>query len=184
MTITAPNPYFITARWFGGPQVPKRIVLHSTVTPCDYGWARKVGYFFAHEDNKTSAHYGVDPGEVIQYVPDHRVAYHCGYNENSLAVEMCEYPTLVNALRWLTPKHIKMRRRAQRLTARLCLYYGIPPYFVGVKGLLADKDGVTTHRCMSKAYKQSTHWDPGSWPRRLFMRGVRKHYAYLKAQQA
>jgi N-acetylmuramoyl-L-alanine amidase CwlA len=178
----APHPDLVAARWKGGAQTPKDIVLHSTVTPCDFGWARKVAHFFATEDNKTSAHYIVDPGEVIQCVGDHTVAYHCGFNQDSIAVEMCEFPSLLNLARWLSPKHIMMRKRAQRLVARLCLAYDIPPYYRGVKARLDGKHGVTTHNVMSKAFKQSTHWDPGAWPRRLFMRGVRKRIEVLKAR--
>lgn len=182
-TFSPPHPLYIKAHWFGGDQTPKRIVLHSTVSPCKPGQARATAYFFAHETAKTSAHYCVDPDEVVQCVPDHNVAYHCGYNQDSIGVEMCEYPSW-NLARWFLPNQIKMRRRAQRLVARLCLAYDIPPYFVGVPKLLEGKNGVTTHRCMSKAYKRSTHWDPGAWPRRLFMRGVRKRIAVLKARAA
>lgn len=179
MKYAAPAPPMIAARWRGNPQTPRDIVLHSTVTPCAVGWARRVGLFFAHEDNKTSAHYGVDPGEVIQYVPDHVVAYHCGWNQDSIAVEMCEYPSL-NLARWLDGPHRALRRRAQRLVAELCLAYDIPPYFRGVKARLAGQHGVTTHAVMSKAYKRSVHWDPGAWPRLLFMRGVRREIALIK----
>lgn len=178
---TAPHPFQIPARWYGGSQTPHRIVMHSTVSPCKAGQARAVGYFFAHEDAKTSAHYGVDPEEVVQYVADHHVAYHCGYNQDSIGVEMCEYPSLTNPARWLTPNQIKMRRRAQRLVARLCLAYDIPAQFLTVDELLMGERGITTHNNMSKAFKRSTHWDPGTWPQRLFMRGVRKRIAELQA---
>lgn len=179
-TFGAPDAPLITARWYGGPQVPKRIVLHSTVSPCRDGQARATAHFFAAEDNKTSAHYCVDPSEVIQCVPDHRVAYHCGYNQDSIGVEMCEYPSLTNVARWLTPNQIKMRRRTQRLVAELCLAYDIPARFLTVDRLVAGERGITTHNNMSRAYKRSTHWDPGAWPKRLFMRGVRRHIARIK----
>lgn len=177
-TYAPPSPPLIAARWHGGTQTPKRIVMHSTVSPCEPGAARATAHFFAREENPTSAHYCVDPGEVIQCVPDHVVAYHCGYNQNSIGIEMCEYPAFVvnraNLARWLTPEHRRMKRRAARLVAELCLAYGIPARFVGVRGLLAGENGVTTHACMSRAYKRSTHWDPGAWPRRQFMRQVRR----------
>jgi N-acetylmuramoyl-L-alanine amidase CwlA len=180
MTISAPSPLFVAARWHGGPQTPKRIVLHSTVSPCKPGMARAIAHFFATEDNKTSAHYCVDPDEVVQCVGDHTVAYHCGFNQDSIGVEMCEMPSW-NIARWFTPNQVKMRRRTQRLVARLCLAYDIPPRFLGVKRLLAGEHGITTHNNMSRAYKRSTHWDPGAWPRRLFMRGVRRRIEKLKS---
>jgi N-acetylmuramoyl-L-alanine amidase CwlA len=184
-TYAAPSPLLIPARWHGGSQTPRSIVMHSTVSPCKPGAARATAEFFAREDNPTSAHYCVDPLEVVQCVPDHTVAYHCGYNQDSIGIEMCEYPAFVvnrvNLARWLTPEHRRMKRRAAHLVARLCLAYDIPPYFVGVKGLLAGKHGVTTHACMSKAFKRSTHWDPGAWPRRQFMRQVRRQIALIKS---
>lgn len=179
-TYPAPSPPFIAARWHGGAQTPKRIVLHSTVSPCKPGQARAVAQFFAREDNKTSAHYCVDPDEVVQCVHDHEVAYHCGYNQDSIGVEMCEYPSLLNLARWLAPSQVKMRRRTQRLVAQLCLAYDIPAHFLTVDRLLAGENGITTHNNMSKAYKRSTHWDPGVWPRRMFMRAVRRRIELAK----
>lgn len=180
-----PNPPMIEARWKGGPQVPRDIVIHSAVTPCSPGAARGVGHFFAQHEDKTSAHYGVDTHEVIQYVGDHTVAYHCGWNKDSLAVEMCEYPSLVNMARWWTKPHRQMMTRAVNLVARLCLAYDIPPYYVGAKGLKAGRHGVTTHNAIRLAHPGvTTHWDPGAWPRRLFMRRVRARIAYLKTTEA
>jgi len=175
-----PTPLLIAARWHGGPQTPHRIVMHSTVGPTVAGSARGVAHFFANETNKTSAHYVVDEAEVIQCVPDHTVAYHCGYNQDSIGVEMCDYPSQLNALRWLDPAHRRLKRRTARLVAELCLAYNIPPWYVGVPALLAGKPGVTTHNDMSKAFKLSTHWDPGAWPRRAFMRRVRREIAAIK----
>lgn len=174
-----PSPPFIPARWKGGSQTPRLIVLHSTVSPCREGQAKATALYFARTENKTSAHYSVDPGAVYQSVGDHTVAWHCGWNQDSIAVEMCEYPSW-NLARWAKPSHVRMRRRTQRLVARLCLAYGIRPYFVGVKKLRAGQVGVTTHHNMSKAFKWSTHWDPGAWPRLLFMRGVRRRMKRLQ----
>jgi N-acetylmuramoyl-L-alanine amidase CwlA len=182
MTVSAPSPKFITARWFGGPQEKiKWVVLHSTVTPCVTGEAEKVAHFFATEDNKTSAHYVVDPTERRQCVPDHRVAYHCGYNDGSIGVEMCDDPSDKRGIaRWDDTPHRQLEVNAAHLVARLCLVNGVRPYYVGFLALRLGVSGVTTHKQMSLAFKKSTHWDPGAWRRFRFMRTVRKHYRYLK----
>lgn len=177
----APSPPMIRARWHGGKQIPRRIVMHSTVSPCKPGQARATARYFASTSTKASAHYCVDPAEVIQCVGDHTVAYHCGYNQDSIAVEMCEYPSQDKA-RWDDEPHRQMEIQAARLVAKLCLAYGIRPYFVGRLGLLAGRKGVTTHRAMSRAYKKSTHWDPGAWRRRRFMRRVRRQIARIKKE--
>lgn len=181
-TYPAPSPQMIRARNMGGEQEPRRgrIVMHETQSPCARGGAQAIAHMFATTTRKASAHYVVDPADVVQCVPDHRVAFHCGYNDGSLAVEMCGYSSW-NLARWATRPRRLMRRRAVNLVAKLCLAYDIPPYYVGVKQLLAGKPGVTTHRAMSKAFKRSTHWDPGAWPRRAFMRAVRTRMDELKA---
>lgn len=182
MTIKPPHPPFIQARWFGGKQTDlKWVVLHSTVSPCEDGGAQAIAEYFAREDNKTSAHYVVDPHNRRQCVPDHNIAYHCGYNTGSIAVEMCEYPSQ-DRTRWDDTAHRQLEINAAHLVARLCAAYDIRPYFVGRLGLLAGIHGVTTHAAMSKAFKMSTHWDPGAWRRLRFMREVRRHYRWLKAR--
>jgi N-acetylmuramoyl-L-alanine amidase CwlA len=179
---TPPSPPMIPARWHGGRQTPRTIVLHSAVVQCSPGAARAVGAYFARVERKASAHYGVDPAETIQYVGDHVVAFHCGHNQDTIGVEMCEYPSMVNLARWATRPHRQMRRRAVNLVARLCLAYDIRPYFVGPRALRAGRHGVTTHNTVRLAFPGvTTHWDPGAWPRRRFMRQVRARIAQLEA---
>lgn len=150
MNYPAPTPPMIHARYFGGAQTPGLIVMHSTVTPTKGGAARGVANFFATENQKTSAHYTVDATEIFQCVGDHQVAYHCGYNQNSIGIEMCDMPVLgamdhwlvpksqrtgaqpifhggrITPLSWIEPAHRTMLSRTAHLTAQLCLAYGIP----------------------------------------------------------
>lgn len=182
MVVAAPNPQFVKARWSGGKQDKiKWIVLHSTVSPCVVGGAENVAHDFATTDTPKSAHYVVDPAHRVQCVEDHVVAYHCGYNSGSIGVEMCEVPNY-DVTRWDDTPHRQLEVNTAHLVARLCLVYGVRPYFVGRLGLLAGLSGVTTHNNMSKAFKKSTHWDPGAFRRRRFMREVRAHYNYLKSR--
>lgn len=149
-TYPAPIAPRIQAKHFGGSQTPGLIVMHSTVTSTKAGAARGVAHYFATEAQPTSAHYAVDAAEVIQCVPDHTVAYHCGYNQDSIGIEMCDMPVLgsmahwlvppskrtgprplfhghrITPLRWLEPHHRAMFSRAATLTAQLCLAYDIP----------------------------------------------------------
>jgi hypothetical protein len=202
----APNPARISAKHTGRPQVPSLIVIHGSVSPCVPGGARAIGRFFQTGRVVSSAHYGVDPVEVIQYVSDHVEAYHCGYNHNSIGIEMCMYPKPSNDLSdwliddkeievhgrkvlplvWLSKNHREMLDRTAKVTAQLCLSYDIEPVFYGRRKLLAwnnrgqQHGGITTHNLMSKTFHKSVHWDPGAWPRTLFMRRVKKHYNMLK----
>jgi hypothetical protein len=146
----SPDVPWIFARSYGGAQTPALIVMHSTVTGTKAGAARSVARYFATETQPTSAHYVVDAAEIIQCVPDHNEAWHCGYNKNSIGIEMCDMPVLGNMghwlvpasqrtgprpifhghaitpLRWIEPSHRAMLSRAAHLTAQLCLAYDIP----------------------------------------------------------
>jgi len=176
-----PAPPFVAARWHGGAQTPRRIVMHSTVSPCVPGGEKNIAHFFATESTPTSAHYCVSPSGVVQMVGDHTVAYHCGYNQDSIGIELCDMPDANNIERWKDANHQAMLEHAVDLVARLCLAYSIRPWFVGVVGLKLGRGGVTTHANMSDAFKQSTHWDPGAWPRKTFMKAVRARMKEIQA---
>lgn len=175
-----PSPPMIPARWKGGAQTPRTIVMHSTVTPTGAGWARKVAHMFATETKKTSAHYVVDAAEVIQCVGDHTVAFHCGHNQDSIGVEMCDEPDAKSSERWNDADHRAMFNRAASLVAQLCLAYDIPATYVDAAGLKAGKHGITTHAEETAAFHESAHWDPGAWPQLSFLAAVRAEIARLK----
>jgi hypothetical protein len=181
MPFAPPSPPFVAAKHFGGKQTPRLIVLHSTVSACKPGMARVIARFFRIGRNVTSAHYVVDPGEVYQMVGDHTVAFHCGYNQDSIGVEMCDMPVRFLSGRWLDDNHQAMLKRTANLVAQLCLAYDIPVVWRGGRNLLRNKNGITTHNQMSRVFKRSTHWDPGSFPRRQFMAMVRAEVARLSA---
>lgn len=178
----APNPPYLgpAAHTSSGSNKPiKRVVIHSTVSPCVEGQARKTAAYFRHPSSGGSAHYVVDPGETVQVVYDGVIAWHAPPNAGSLGIELCEYPT-TDVRRWDDNNHQQLLHRAALLTAQLCLAYGVPPYFRPSWQLRAGMRGVTTHNMVSKAWGQSTHWDPGAWPRRKFMRLVRRNVRQIK----
>ena len=196
MTIRAPHPPYLgpAAHTSVGSNMPvHRIVLHSTVSPCEPGGARKIAAYFRSPAAGGSAHYVVDPVEVVQVVFDSTIAWHAPPNPNSLGIEMCDMPGPVpndppgsarwkaarRSWRWVQPNQLRMLRRAARLTARLCAAYDVPPTFLTQADLRAGRHGVTTHNNVSQTWHESTHWDPGFWPRRYFMSHVRKHHAAL-----
>lgn len=181
MTVAAPNPPTIAARWHGGAQTPRTIVMHGTVSPCVPGGARSVARFFATEDNKTSAHYVRDPLETIRCVPDHTVAYHCGYNQDSIGYELCD-PQAGSGARWSDKNHTAMLAGAARDVARLCLAYGIPAVKIGPVDLKAGKHGICGHADMTAAFHRSTHTDPGSnFPWGIFIGLVKAQITALRA---
>lgn len=194
----APSPTYVgpPAHSSGTGNKPiNRIVIHSTVSPCAPGWAQRIARYFMGASAGGSAHYVTDPDETIQAAYDDVVCWHAPPNDGSLGIEMCDTPGPVpndkpwsaawkaarRAWRWRKPEQQKMLARTAVLTAELCLAYDVPPWFRTPAQLRAGKHGVTTHANVSKAFGQSTHWDPGFWPRRRFMRMVRAEVARIKA---
>lgn len=158
----------------------RRIVIHSTVSPCVPGGAHNVARYFRTTTRDASAHYVVDPTTTLQVVYDSVVAYHAPPNQHSLGVELCDIPSQ-DLSRWDGANHRLMLERAAELVAELCLAYQVPPYFRNAHQLRGGEAGVTTHAEVSLAWAQSSHWDPGAWPRRQFMRRVRAIRRELQA---
>lgn len=203
MLYPAPNPPYLgpAAHITPGHNKPiDRVVIHMTVSPCVPGGARATARYFNGSSAGGSAHYIVDPAEVIQDVHDDSIAWHAPPNPHSLGIELCGYPSSttedawmvprdqrhgsVPVWRWLAKDHRAMLNLAAELTAELCLAYGVPIVFLSARDLVAGKHGITTHANVSAAWHQSTHWDPGVWPTRLFMRRVRRHAARLEKAAA
>ena len=170
-----PAPEFVAARWHGGAQTPRAVVMHGTVSPDDAGTAQAIARFFARENNKTSAHYIVDPSTVIQTVGDHTVAYHCGYNQDSIGVELCDEET-GPASRWNDANSNAILERAAALVAQLCLAYGIDITHPTVAELKRrGPHGIYSHNDSRLAFGHTTHSDPIDFPWPRFMRLVRAH---------
>lgn len=182
MMVNPPAPPYLGPASYHGAADNKpihRVVIHSTVSPCVPGGARAIARYFRSDQARGSAHYVVDPAEVVQVVWDSVVAYHAPPNQHSIGVELCDYPTNTNKLRWKGANHRAMLDRAAVLTAQLCVAYGVPIRYRTAAQLRAGRHGITTHREVSLAFGQSTHWDPGAWPRRRFLRKVRRYARQL-----
>lgn len=193
----APAPVYLgpPAKSSGlGNKPINRIVIHSTVSPCEPGGARRIAAYFRSAAAGGSAHYCVDPKETVQIVYDSTIAWHAPPNANSLGVEMCDVPgpvpndspgsarwkALKRSWRWVRPNQRAMLARAAKLTAELCAAYEVPAVFLSSTELRAGRRGITTHANVSGAWRQSTHWDPGFWPRRRFMRLVRRELRAIR----
>lgn len=174
------------------------VVIHSAVMPCEPGRARQLAKMNIEGTGGGSWHYATDPDETIQCSWDSYVCWAAPPNPHKIHIEMADFPGPVpgdpvgsarykaarQAWRWVKPNQIKMLHRTARLTAELCLAYDLPPRFRSAAALKAGKRGVTTHAEVSKAFKQSTHWDPGFWPRYRFMFLVRWYATDIRRKAA
>lgn len=153
---------FIPARWHGGSQSSiDRIVIHGTVSPTVVGGAKSVANYFQVTGRPSSAHYVVDPGAIVQCVPDNVVAYHDGTNYNSIGIELCDWVDGL-AARWNDQAHVDMLTRAAMLIATLSFQYKVPIEKINATQIRAGERGVCGHVDMRDAYpSRTTHYDPG-----------------------
>lgn len=175
-----------------------RVVIHSTVSPCEPGGRFKVAAYFRTEASGGSAHYVADPVAAVQVVGDHTIAWHAPPNAHSFGIEMCDMPGplpgdhFIAAVwkaarrrwRWRRPEQQALLHVTAQLAAQLCGAYGIPAVFLTAGALRKGRHGVTTHANVSRAFGQSTHWDPGFWPRRQFMHLTRDYLDQLRKDHA
>lgn len=181
MAVSPPSPTFIAANDHGGAQTPKAVVMHATVTSDNAGTARAVVRNWNASSVKSSAHYVIDAGEVIQAVGDHTVAYHCGYNQNTIGVEMCDEQT-GPATRWSDADSEAIIARSARIVGRLCAAYGIAPVRPSVEDLKRKgPHGVYGHNDSRLAFGNTTHSDPRDFPWSDFMAQAKAEHRRLTA---
>jgi N-acetyl-anhydromuramyl-L-alanine amidase AmpD len=168
------------ARSSGSANKPvRRIVVHCTVSATATGGARAIAAYFRSANAGGSAHYVVDPEEVVQAAYDSVVCWHAPPNPNSIGVELCD-PMDGRATRWADRDHQAMLHLAAKLTAELCLAYDVPARKLSVAEVKAGHKGICGHADVSDAFGQSTHWDPGpAFPWADYMRLVRRHVRRL-----
>ena len=176
MNVKAPSPTYLGPphRDSGAGNKPiRRVVIHCTVSPCEPGGARNIAAYFRSQSAGGSAHYVVDPAEVVQSAYDSVVAWHAPPNSNSLGIELCD-PMSGSGRRWKDRRHQDMLHNAAKLAAQLCLHYDVPIRRIDPGDLRNGRHGICGHDDVSDAFKQSSHWDPGpAFPWAQFMTMVR-----------
>lgn len=138
-----------------------RIVLHGTVSPCQPGGARAIANYFANSGVQASAHYVVDPNEVVQCVPENQQAWHDGYNVNEIGIELCD-PQSGPGSRWQDAPHQAMLRRAAALVNDVASRWSFArPLKRGVAPLDLSVEYVTGHVDIAQTTHTTDHTDPG-----------------------
>lgn len=153
-------PKILTSYHGGHQGSVSRIVIHGTVSPCERGGARANAHYF--QTHRTgSAHYVVDPGEIIECVPEDVVAYHAPPNTGSIGIELCD-PQTGSASRWGDANHDAMLRRAAGLVRAVAKRWNVPLKRIDAGDLRAGRHGVCGHADVTAAWHQTDHTDPGS----------------------
>lgn len=171
------------------------IIIHTMELPCQPGIARRLGERFRDLDlsksKPKSAHFGVDPAEVWQYVHEADVAWHCPKaNRRGIGVEhagraLPAYDAggrrLADPTDWASLEGQAVLRLSAGLVARLCRAWGVPIERPPVAALPHGARGIVGHWDVTRAFPGSgTHVDPGpAWPWDAYLEAVRTASAGL-----
>jgi len=146
----------VPATAHGGPQsAVDRIVLHATVSPCARGMAAGNARYLNQVG--LSAHYLVDPGEIVQMLPENIVGWHDGHNSNEVGIELCD-PQAGDPARWFDADHQAMLALAGPLVAGIAARWNVPT--VRIRAPLGTLRGVCGHVDVTNTWHESTHQDP------------------------
>lgn len=162
-------------------------VIHSAEASDDTGpdrTAEGVAAYFSRPSTQASTQLAVDRDSCVRMLPDLVIPWGAsGANTNGVHVEICGR-AMWDRNEWLSPHRLPMLDRAAFKVAMWCYHYGIPVRWVGPSGLKLRRAGLTTHADVNRAFKNGTHWDPGpGFPRDVFLRLVRDHFARIKADR-
>lgn len=140
----------------GGPQsTVDRIVLHATVSPCAPGMAAGNARYLNQVG--LSAHYLVDPLEVVQMLPEGTIGWHDGHNTDEVGIELCD-PQAGDPARWFDADHQKMLALAAPLVAGIAARWHVPA--VRIHAPLGTLRGICGHVDVTNTWHESTHQDP------------------------
>lgn len=122
--------------------------------------ARGLGAYFAGTDRRASAHAGVDNDERVDYVRPDDTAYAApGANADGEHLELCGFAAWSRDT-WVR-EHSPMLDHAARWVADRAAARGLPLVLLGPDELVRDGRGITTHDAVTRAFRRSTHTDPG-----------------------
>lgn len=157
------------------------VVLHTGELPEKPTGAEAVANYFSRPRDANgnvvtaSSHFVHDDDSTVQCVLEKDIAYAApGANNNGIQIEHAGYARQT-AAEWADDYSTRELTISAQLTAKLCAKYAIPPNYVDDLGLLAGARGITTHVSVSKAFKRSTHTDPGpNFPMERYLELVRQ----------
>jgi hypothetical protein len=154
------------------------VVIHDT----EGGTASSNAAWFASPASAASTQLVVDDRECYRCLPDLVIPWGApGANTHGLHIEHAGFAHWTRRV-WL--EHSAMLERSAYKTARWCWQYRLPRRWLTVAQLRRHERGFCTHAQASAAFPPNDgHSDPGAhFPKDLYMRLVRKHYAAIVKQ--
>jgi N-acetyl-anhydromuramyl-L-alanine amidase AmpD len=153
---------FVQAKHYrrGGNTPVSRLVIHDMEAPEKATTAESVAAYFAKGTVVSSCHYCIDSDSIIQCVREEDVAFHAPPNTGSIGLEHAGYARQT-AEEWIDAYSMAMLRLSAGLAADICRRHNLPLVWLSPADLLAGHRGITSHANVSKAWRRSTHTDPG-----------------------
>jgi N-acetyl-anhydromuramyl-L-alanine amidase AmpD len=140
------------------------ITIHTMESAEKPGTAENVARWFAGPTSPmASAHFCIDPTNIIQCVRVSDVAYHApGVNNNGVGFELAGRARQT-PIEWADEDSLKILMKAARLSARIAKQYSIPVIKLTSESLKNGGSGFCGHDDATKAFPGPgrTHWDPG-----------------------
>jgi len=155
------------------------IVIHTMEAVEKGSTAEAVATWFAGTHApRASAHYCVDNNSIVQCVHEEDVGWHApGANQNGIGIEHAGFASQTSA-QWDDAYSVAMLDLSARLVADICRRRSIPVAFVNEAGLQSGARGITTHAAVTRAFRRSSHTDPGGkFPMDAFLAKVRGYAA-------
>ena len=161
------------------------IVIHTMESAEKGDTAEHCALWFRNPAAKVSAHYCVDADSIVQCVRDQDVAWHApGANHDGIGIEHAGRARQTGR-DWSDVYSAAMLERSAALVADLCRKHSIPVTWLYAADLKAGKRGITTHAAVSKAFKRSSHWDPGTgFPVERYLADVRANLRTAASKEA
>lgn len=150
------------------------VVIHTTEGPETERRSDATAAWFADQRSGGSAHYVVDPAQIVQCVREEDVAWGAGgANRRGIHIELCGKAGQ-KAADWADDTSRAELDLAAKLVADLCRRYSIPVVHLDPAALKAGATGIAGHAECSQAFG-GTHWDPGpAFPWDSFLDRVRE----------
>lgn len=168
---------------------PRWIVIHDMEYPKREGAAEWCARYFAGPNApKKSAHYCIDPTEIVQSVRENNGAWHTqGFingleiNRFSIGIEHAGYASQ-NHSQWLDPSGTRELEQSARLVSQIAKRWNIPIRRLSVDEIQRGESGIAGHIDFNRASGTGDHTDPGpGFPWDWYINRVRGSSSQSKA---
>lgn len=146
----------------GRNEALRLIVIHTMEAPEGPQTAENIAAYFASGDVVASAHACVDQDSLVVCLPPSDTAFAApGANADGYQIEHAGYASQDGA-GWADAESQSMLRISAAHAREIALAAGIPLRHLSDDELAAGYAGFVGHDQVSRVYKRSDHWDPGT----------------------